>query len=523
MVYHTGPIMPTVAAYTIFWIPPGRAVSAQYRSLLNRYFQDIGGSKFYAITSQYYQEPPRQYIQNVSTLAGTWVDTAPYPNGGLYPFDFVYQNDIRQEVQRAIAINGWPSGGYNVMFFVFTAMGVESCVDNGSVCTPGAAQYFNQPGGYCAYHSAYGTVNTPVIYANMPYDATWGASCASMTGYPNDPDSDIEISTTSHEHFESVTDPVFYQDAVGFHYGWTDPDGGSGEIGDKCAYRYGAEQGDGANVILNGHRYIAQQEWSNAAFNGTAFSGCALSYGKPASTTYGDFDGDGKTDITIFRPSNGYWYSLTSSSGFANWSANRWGLVGDIPVPGDYDGDGKADIAVYRPSNGYWYVLKSSSNYTTWTITPWGLGGDVPVPGDYDGDGKTDIAVYRPSNGYWYVLNSSTNYTTWTITPWGVAGDVPVSGDFDGDGKTDIAVYRPSIGYWYVLKSSSNNTAWTITPWGVAGDVPVSGDFDGDGKTDIGIYRPSNGYWYVLNSSSNNTTWIVRQWGLSGDIPVLKP
>jgi hypothetical protein len=190
--------------------------------------------------------------------------------------------------------------------------------------------------------------------------------------------------------------------------------------------------------------------------------------------------------------------------------------------PGDFDGDGKTDITVYRPSNGGWYELLSGTNYSTYGSYLWGLPGDVPVRGDFDGDGKADVAVYRRSNGTWYILLSSTGYTTYVSYAWGLTGDLPVLGDFDGDGKSDVAVYRPSNGGWYILQSSTNYTTYAGYLWGIAGDIPVLGDFDGDGRTDIAVYRPSNGDWYILWSSTSYMTYSAYQWGLAADIPLLK-
>jgi hypothetical protein len=111
---------------------------------------------------------------------------------------------------------------------------------------------------------------------------------------------------------------------------------------------------------------------------------------------------------------------------FAAWDTYQWGIPGDIPVPGDYDGDGRAEMAVYRPSSGTWYFLLTSTGYIGGAGYVWGGFGDVPVPGDFDGDGRTDIAVYRPSSGHWFILKSSTNYTVWATYQWGTVGDVAI-------------------------------------------------------------------------------------------------
>ena len=160
-----------------------------------------------------------------------------------------------------------------------------------------------------------------------------------------------------------------------------------------------------------------------------------------------DFNGDGRSDPTVFRPANKAWYSV-----FAGGTGRgiQWGDASDVSVPGDYDGDGRSDVAVYRPSTGHWFLLRSSTNNISWDTIQWGASGDIPVPADYDGDGRADPATYRPSTGRWSVLYSSSGFTAGAGFVWGADADKPIAADFDGDGKADLGLYRPSPNQWFV-------------------------------------------------------------------------
>ncbi len=229
-----------------------------------------------------------------------------------------------------------------------------------------------------------------------------------------------------------------------------------------------------------------------------------------AAPTLFDYDGDGKADISIFRPATGVWYVQNSSNG--SFAINQFGANGDLTVPADYDGDDKTDVAIYRPANGLWYWLNSSNGQVGGN--QFGTAGDIPAPGDYDGDGRSDIAIYRPSTGTWWVYRSSDNGVS--ATQFGIAEDKPVLGDFDGDSKNDFAVFRPSNGTWYRLNSS--NGAFVVNAFGLSEDKPVAADYDNDGKADIAVFRPSNGAWYWVNSGNGEVGGVF--FGISEDKPV---
>ncbi|GCE22380.1 hypothetical protein [Dictyobacter kobayashii] len=225
----------TTNVYAIYW-EPTHNVSSTYHSLIQRYFNDVGGSGLYKNNTQYKDSSGR--IPSGTHLVATWTDTAGYPESPLL------DSDIQNEVSRAQSVNHWSSSLTNI-FFVFTQANQDICFDSSySQCASNA---------FCAYHSYFGS-NT--IYATMPYAASF--SCNGGQGPNGDQAADETINVTSHEQMEAATDPLLNA--------WYDSSGA--EIGDKCAWNFGSS--NGANVSWNGHPYRVQKEWDNKA------RGCVL-------------------------------------------------------------------------------------------------------------------------------------------------------------------------------------------------------------------------------------------------------
>jgi microsomal dipeptidase-like Zn-dependent dipeptidase len=230
-------------------------------------------------------------------------------------------------------------------------------------------------------------------------------------------------------------------------------------------------------------------------------------WGSDGPINVGDFNGDGKSDLIMWRPARGDW-TVNLSTG-SNFAMQFWRGVAGSDGPfyvGDFDGDRKSDVLVWKVSGvGSWRLNRSTGS--GFAVEDRGGGSWVEGPvllGDFNGDGKTDVLISKQSDNTW-IANLSRSTGRFDVQSWSGAfgNDGPIQvGDFNGDRKTDVAMWRPAFGDWTVNLSTGSNFTFKVWRGARGSDGPIHvGDFNGDGKSDLAIWRQASNDW-ALNLST---------------------
>jgi RHS repeat-associated protein len=244
-------------------------------------------------------------------------------------------------------------------------------------------------------------------------------------------------------------------------------------------------------------------------------------------TRFGDFNGDGKTDM-LQQNGNNNWVLLSTGSGFAapvNWVVNAY----RGSDPGwtrfyDFDGDGKTDmLQQYGTAN---YVFLSTGSAFAAPVN-WGTNAYIVTSnsgwtrfGDFNGDGKMDMLQQNGTNN-WVFLSTGSGFASpvnWVVNSYrGSNPEWTRFADLDGDGKTDMLQQSSTANY--VFLSTGSAFAAPVN-WGTNAYVTSDnrwtrfGDFNGDGRTDM-LQQNGTNNWVFLSTGSAFTSpvnWVVNSY-----------
>lgn len=268
--------------------------------------------------------------------------------------------------------------------------------------------------------------------------------------------------------------------------------------------------------------------------------------------TFGDFNGDGRTDILLYTASSSTLYLNMTKSRDA--SANFIMINGPVPVSSnttlvaiDLNSDGRSDIVTIDLSNGSNQTFLSTSKGTTFSylnnqaisnLLPMGLLNDEdtqPDFGDFNGDGLIDVLFYNKKTGATHLYinqggfsTSLTEKATNIIDPTILAAGTTSGAcqlytqDMNGDGLPDIIFrdgIREKLSFWlnngdngFIFQKSLTREDMNLTLDGFETADFYFNDFNADGYLDI-LYRdvkPAgmiNGMKFFINDGNLNFTY----------------
>jgi hypothetical protein len=270
------------------------------------------------------------------------------------------------------------------------------------------------------------------------------------------------------------------------------------------------------NVYIAGRTPVSENVTTPGSFQptlGGAQDAFVLKISSTVPDTIGTYRSDGK--LFLLRNSN------TAGNSDINI---EFGEAGDLPVSGDWDGNGVTDVGVFRPSTGEFVLRVPLIGNTFSTITiRFGAPGDLPVAGDWNGDGIDTPGVFRPGPvGTFLLTNTITNGSAPSpdlVFSFGITGDLPVVGDWNGDTIDTIGVFRINGAGEFHLSNDFENSTDIFFNFGTKGDLPLAGDWTGKGFDTPGVFRSGKSTMFLANNFVNVAD-IFFVFGQSGDKPI---
>lgn len=307
------------------------------------------------------------------------------------------------------------------------------------------------------------------------------------------------------QHHTPVTGTVTYRSTVDTHFG----PAGTAVVRDRVVGHRDVRQtscpGDGLQSRLGTIRANVRAKTAGAQRDA------------PAAMVHGDRNGDGRSDLLLYRPGSSTDRSLLGTGGPGllaseppGFSVRNTSISGLYEaISGDFDGDGRGDVLWYAvgPAPDYVWYGRADGGHQSVGISV--TGEYDPFVGDFNGDGRDDVVWYGPGTDPDYVWGGS-NRGRFIDVPLRVDGIFETHvGDFDGDGADDIFWYGPGSSgdrIWY------GGARFTSTATNVGGVYrPQVGDFTGDGRDDVFWYRKGRGADYLwIGSGARRFTSVHR-------------